>query len=604
MFFRAKKEPGAPVERLRAAPLQVLAAGEDLAFVRRTGEPGGGRIAPMFVAEFLESCRTFRTVEQHLQAFAVFLEESPLQAESLRSWVPQLREWGFFLTEAERPVPGSAGSSEPACRLSAIAVPTANRPAMLARMLESFGSNLEKHGRKLPFLVADSSADPAVAQENARVVERARTEGLEVRYFDAAAKAVMIDRLARASGVEREVVEFALLDTEGCGFATGANRNFLLLALAGRAFASVDDDVLCEFGAPEEPVANLTLFAGGVPYERRYFGTRAEALTRLRPVEADFAGLHETLLGRTVAEAQGQFPETDRGEVPPAARARDPRADPRVRFSFSGHYGDSTLYSSCYLLFGPERDFHRLTESEAHYRAVMNGRNSAVAVPGWCVGDLSSAPGMAMALDGREVLPPFFPVFHFVIYGQTVGLCAPSALAAHFPLAIRHDPPGEATPVRPGDLALVPSVIFEFSHLLREVQGRWAAPPGALSTEAGLVRLGRYLVELASIAEEDFDEYLRKLAFRAASRSVQASDRAISEFGHLADFWQRDVETWRDYIRQSALEPDFEIPRELKTNGRGAEENRRLIQRLLLRYGKMLEAWPALWRAAEREALV
>jgi hypothetical protein len=206
---------------------------------------------------------------------------------------------------------------------------------------------------------------------------------------------------------------------------------------------------------------------------------------------------------------------------------------------------------------------------------------------------------MAMALDHRELLPPFFPVLHAedFIYGATLWQSDPTALLAHLPLAILHDPP-------PGKSILLPSqlgrenraVLFEFAHLLRRVLLRFQRNESD-STATRMRHLGSYLREVAQQSLADFVHTIRAQILEQESARLDYLEQQLRDDTESPDFWRDDLETYLAHVRDALTFDDFDIPWDLK-GPRSAEENRKLIQELFARYGQLLEEWPAIVAAA------
>ena len=79
-------------------------------------------------------------------------------------------------------------------------------------------------------------------------------------------------------------------------------------------------------------------------------------------------------------------------------------------------------------------------------------------------------------------------------------------------------------------------------------------------------------------------------------------EECLAEERDAPDFWRRDVEDYIEQTRLALAEPDFDIPFDMREKW-SAPEARALIQRLILEYGRLLCAWPALFESARVEAL-
>jgi hypothetical protein len=270
-----------------------------------------------------------------------------------------------------------------------------------------------------------------------------------------------------------------------------------------------------------------------------------------------------------------------------------------IRATFAGHMGDPGIPTSLYYLYYDRENRERLCQSVEHYRAVFGSRQVMAATSGPAIGDASISPGMAMALDHRTLLPPFFPVLHAedFSFGALLWKVCPDALFGHLPLAVGHHPPPGKEILTPHELADAPFVIFEFAHLLRRLLFRHPTADGQ-PAEQRMRAIGRWLRELGDAPPSDFQEMLRGEALEEASNRIDYLSLQMDEFGGAPPYWQEDVQRLMAHYHHAVTLPDFEIPWDLQSHG-PAEENRRFLQQLLLRYGGLLMEWPSMVAAAK-----
>lgn len=168
-----------------------------------------------------------------------------------------------------------------------LVVPTLDRPALLARCVESFAAAAAQRGRDLHISVLDDSATGGGTQRRQWLVD---------------------ELVASLSEGYRELLEYALL-TPG----RGAARNVQQLANVGRWYASADDDTVATIhgGAPGS-VASCT--AEHDPTFASCFETRAEALAHDQVADEDPFVPLEFLLAKGATVAQlGQVGDSAMG---------------------------------------------------------------------------------------------------------------------------------------------------------------------------------------------------------------------------------------------------------------------------------------------------
>ncbi len=556
-------------------------------------------VLPAFALEFAGQCSEFAPLESLLADYATHHALGSLEMAALRECLPRLIEAGALISSDQLTAACAAmRSPSPPPPVDLIGFPTGGaRGPLVARAVESFAENLRQHGRTAEFVIADSSRDPAHREAfRAQAGELANRLRITVRYSGEEERRRFAAALVARGACSPESIEFALLDPLGAGFACGANRNALLLHGSGRMLASVDDDVVCRLAVPPEVRPQpLSLFSNCDPLARWLFPDRDSALHAAPAVERDFLAAHEELLGRGVGDllSTGLSLE-DAGDDILKRLAAGPAT---VRASYLGHYGDPGIPSSCYYLNYERASRARMLASEEHYRAVLGSRSVFAAVPARSFGDASVSPGMAMALDHRTLLPPFFPVLHAedFIHGISVWQCCTGSVAGHLPLAVLHAPPPGKTILQPRDLGPECRVVlFEFAHLLRRIIRDFE--PAAHATTAERTRaLGHFLSDLAARPAADFVDFLRRKIFEHESERLGYLDKQL-ELDDLPDYWRRDVEDFLLNAHAALAEEDFDIPHDLKT-GRTPAENRLFMQQLIGRFGRLVAEWPAIVEA-------
>ena len=318
---------------------------------------------------------------------------------------------------------------------------THERPAALARALDSYLDNCARHGRAVEVVVMDDSRSPgARASGRDLLSSRVRERGAVVSYAGVDEKAAFAEALV-ARGLPPSVVRFAL--APGRASTAGANRNALLLHTVGDAFFSADDDTLCQVASPLEPREGLAVASGGDPADHWFFPDRASALGAVAFVDRDVLAGHEALLGRDV---RGLLHASPDGGGDAGLRGRLAARGGRVLATFNGLVGDSGwgapfgswLAPMGYLAMrGPS--LRRLCASEPGYRAAVTSREIVRVVDRLHVGDPSFSMMGFAGLDNRGLLPPFCPIGRGEdnVFGAVLAASAPDACVGHLPLGAR-----------------------------------------------------------------------------------------------------------------------------------------------------------------------
>jgi hypothetical protein len=592
-LFRESSPPSrrGDVFAWRKNDFTAYAVGHDEQAVILRGE--APKVWPGFVVDFITSCKKFAPLEAHVARYADKHAWGSLEANALHSWLARATEAGLLVSTGDVLAACARHSPASPARIESIGFPTGgDRVDLVERAVKSFAGNAQRYGRDVEFLISDNSAAPA-HREAFRAASGAWKD-VRVRYAGEDEKRRLAGELIRR-GIEPEAIEFALFDPLKVGFACGANRNALLLHGVGRALCSIDDDVICELAAPPPTDARLKFFSTSDPFTRWLFGDRASALAHAGSTEADFLAAHEALLGRGLGElSAGLEPHhLDATQASDDFLRRLWPGNARVRASFSGHLGDPGVPTSVYYLFYEGENRRRMTESEQHYRAVLGSRSVFALAPCPAIGDPSTSPGMAMGLDHRELLPPFFPVLHAEDYtfGATLWQTVSEAFLGHIPLSVRHEPRAGKGILQPRDLGgECCAVAFEFSHLIRRIILNFRQHESAEPAER-MRHLGRHLAGIGAQRLPDFVDYIGSQLLEHESSRLDQLEEQLREDTETPDWWRDDLEGYLAHVREALTHDDFDIPFEMKAD-RSAAENRELMRQLFARFGRMLEAWP------------
>jgi hypothetical protein len=110
-----------------------------------------------------------------------------------------------------------------------------------------------------------------------------------------------------------------------------------------------------------------------------------------------------------------------------------------------------------------------------------------------------------------------------------------------------------------------------------------------------LSAFGRYLTALGTMPPAEFDALVRYQIMVAVGRRIEALTRAINQNSGQPERWAEDcAAVMTEGLR--ALTEDALVVADIP--GATTEERHRRFQRLLYRFGRLTDAWPALLEAA------
>ncbi len=631
----------------RIADIELSRAGErHIAVYSKVST--AAEVLPVEQAALLRSCGDWLPLEEHAKSWCRQQQLAPLQALSADS-APRWAAWALkpLLRHAERrraslPVDGaqldqvqrrleelagrgflvSADSLLADCRrhasaaalppIASIGITTRNRPGVLRRGLVSHFENRQGYERSTDYVVIDDATDPESEARTRSGLERLHRElGLPIRYAGRAERVRFAAALAAESGAPPGLLEFALLGLPPCPLTTGAARNSLLLATAGDRFVMTDDDSVCRLAPCPEPEPGLALNSRRDPTEFWFFADPQSAREQTRFAEADFLGLHESLLGRSVGDC---LPPADGPAVPDLSaagldavdllRAAEPAFDGRlrlwggrVRASMAGVVGDSGIGSTGYLFIDTASQ-RRLTRSEADYLAAVGSRQVLRAVRRPTISEGTSCIAVNLGLDNRSLLPPFIPVQRNSdgLFARTLRFCFRDGYLGYLPWALLHDPE------RPRRQSLEQY----WRHVRQMRTADWVihlmqasgAPYEGLGEAASLGRLGAQFEEWGSLDAADFEELLRQQVWRSAG-SVFAAQANSEAPPAGQEFYARYRRRYADILRERVTEREYLLPSDLEQLGE-PEQVYALGRKAIQKFGELLQAWPEIYAAALR----
>jgi hypothetical protein len=474
--------------------------------------------------------------------------------------------------------------------IATVAIITCHRPESLRRCLASHLAGARACGRRLQFLVLDDSRDAGMRAQNRRHLAALKAEhGAEIRYGGREQREAFAAAAGASGRVSGELLRFALFGAPALGYTCGANRNALLLDTVDELVLSVDDDTVS--GALGDEVSPGLTFTGRADHGGFAFFDDAEAASlRIRDGQPlDLVGLHEALLGRTLADAARALVPGGglHGDpIPPATLASIAAGRARIVVSQMGVLGDAgTASPFAYLLLeGSSRD--RLLASEAAYRSARTGRVVLRRVPRMSVSAHPYCMAYVLGLDNRRALPPFFPVLRNSdgIFAATLRLADPDAFIGQLPQAIHHAPP-EPRRWREEDIWSTAG-LWQMNDLVMCALAEVGPAPG-------LREVGNRLVALAEQPIDVLEERVRRQRVRRDTLRGQRLAASLARHAGAPSWWASDARkalaVVTDCVAEARLPAAHDLPVAFAEPAR-----RRLAQELLLSYGRLLGGWTEL----------
>ena len=210
----------------------------------------------------------------------------------------------------------------------------------------------------------------------------------------------------------------------------------------------------------------------------------------------------------------------------------------------------------------------------------------------WCM-------ATTLGLDNRSLLPPFMPVYRNQdgLFERTIRTCFDSVYSGYLPVTILHAPAEDRQ--FDADAVWRDASGCRFCDVVTACIRSFNAKPGVMGGEEGLRALGRYLSALGGLALPDLEDLVRVQMWRIKSDIIAKLEDHLETYEEKPDYWAKDVRKYLTILRESLLNDDCFVPRDLSEK-LGPSEARRKTRRLIRRFGELLYWWPEIVGAAKR----
>ncbi len=555
------------------------------------------QILPSDDVDLLTACVRFKPIASHAETICSESGLPPDYAPAIRDLLSKMAADGLLVSQRRILEHCRPGPALPP--ISTLGVITRNRPEALLRCLDSYMTNARTHGRSIDFTVTDDSRAPEMVEKNRQALVSLRARyGVNISYAGPDEKKRFAEALKREGAADPEILDFALFDPEAVGHTAGANRNALLLATLGKMFVSVDDDTECFVApVPDSRPDSLAFSSRSDPTETWHFDSRESALRASPFSERDFISLHEDLLGRDLGDCAARSTRTNLDRMDARFLRALMEGYGRVRISQIGLIGDCAMGSSLWILGNEGQTKERMLRSEPDYRTAASSREVIRGVTVSTVSNDRFFMTYGAGFDHRSLLPPFMPVNRFQdgIFAATLQKVLRFGGIAHLPWAVLHAPLGSRE-FSPQDVWREAGLVFSHDYIMHALDSFEISPAKPEGKER-LRALGRHLVDLGSMEATEFDDFLRRTVWMEAGAWIHRMEQDLERHQAMAPYWAEDVRKMLDQQRHMLSQPDLLVPGDL-SQGRTSEEACALSQRLVLRFGRLLETWSEIVESA------
>lgn len=477
--------------------------------------------------------------------------------------------------------------------ITSVCIPTAGRSDSLRRALSSYAQ--DTRGRDVPtrMVVMDDAEDSEERADTLAEVEELSDDldEIDLFYADRDRRGAYAEDLADHAGIPVDVARFALLGNKEYANTYGAPRNGLLLHTVGELTVQVDDDTVADSALPPSTDEGLTLTSETIPREWWFYDDREALLSGVRSSEEQFLAVHEQLLGRTIGQCLSEIDDQEEplriGDID-AEFLEHVQDDTTVMLSFAGAMGDSGRLNMQMRLLSDDATFGRLTE---HYDPHMETTEVLRAPTCPTITNSAGCVSMNVGIDNRAPMPPFMPVGQGEdhVFGLALRLCFHRGYRGYLPHSLFHDPQDERP--RDDDVEFDGYGAYALTQHIMSAADEWLEADG----KEALTQLGRYLEDVGSSSPSAFADYVERRARKALGQQIQSAERLLLRRPAAPSDWRKDIRQYLQSAKEMAQSDHLHVPEDLSGD---AEENSRILQEVIRRYGTLLQHWSTLRAAA------
>jgi hypothetical protein len=543
----------------------------------------GSDLLPGWIARFQRKLRTL--VEQNVKAFPIGPEDLGHAAALVRT----LAEVGLLERERDVVTRCCVAERSEEATITTVAIPTANRPDVLRRALQTFWRNHAEWGRRPRYLIVDSSTG-STWQTIEQLRGEARARGLSFTCDSAGHRRAYAQRLAASSGVGLDVVSFALLGSSWAPITVGASRNHISLQTAGELCLQTDDDTVCDLRCHSAfgPTPGLALGGSHGAWEY-YFEHDHPPIT---PAHTDYLAAHESVLGRSIgalaASAVGEHAAVDVTRASSDLVRDIETSEATVVATVAGCAGDSGQACPLGLLLLDGDSRRRLLHSRRGYaRTMLTGRvirmvdQITVADHPWCM-------ALSLGVDNRRPLVPFLPIGRNEdgLFAHMLAATEIKGYTAFLPWLIGHERPDSTSdPTRRHATAR-----FRLADVCIALVHRWARGLRSTPTLARRRTLGRWFVDMSNLSPSSFRELLRDVIVSASAAQIRTIEDALDANAGWPRRWAHDLRGFSQHLIEHLAREQAELPHDV-VEAVGLGRALASVRETFALFGQLITAW-------------
>jgi hypothetical protein len=503
------------------------------------------------VAIAMQSCRTFRTLQQHVEVLTSTIPQLAGQQTDVANVLNMVKDAGL-MTSAESTCLRLTQNVEPAVNLppTRVFIITCDRPAAAQRLLESMlhAGNLSRHENL--FLV-DDSRDPQNAELNREAATRFNLSSPKnIQYVGAEAQQQLMGALITELPEHEQGIRF-LIDRQRWAEqkSYGLARTIcLLLSVDCRAIV-MDDDVIC--AAVPSPHKSEGLTFGDSRREVDFYSSEQDILNRTAKADFDPLTGHAQCLGLTLGQALQKLGIDNLTEQhlqnANAAYLSQWQADSPILVTQSGTMGDPGTPGTQWIYTIDPTSTQRLLASAEGFEGALVNRHYWMGQPRPQFGKLA-VMSQVTGLDNSHLLPPYFPVFRGedYLFGAMVEHLHPHAAVLEYDWCVPHFP----VETRRGDIHTSPPSGKGTMNPSKYITDR-TIYESDISPETRLANLTTQVRQLCEMSDRGLQTLFRQEVAQNQSALAKRITNCLQDGTVRPEAWQKYLQQYIGTINEA-----------------------------------------------------
>lgn len=468
-------------------------------------------------------------------------------------------------------------------RSSGIASLTCDRVDFFTRSLASIADELNKSNRSKLIAVSDDSLQVNTRNEKRRITREIRNlYDIDTVYMGLEEKTVFLEILRESLPADfNDSLNYMISGNPELTYikGSGANRNALLAAFAGRRLISIDDDVVVQPCCLPGSSLDVKVARDKVDPDVVFFPDMKSIENIIEPFNGNPFEYFDKYAGVNVDDI---IPGSESG---------------RVIASMAGYYG-GRWFQRPYTFFLPDGRFRDLTfSSREDYQKTKYRMLGCIQSPGVVISGSPFFIGGAIGIDASSIVPPFAPHTRSsdYLWAQLLQFYNKNYMIASFPFAFYHDWT-EKPPFTEKDFKKIGADLgLNMTLLFYSIAERTTCPVGS----DPFACFGKALVELSGMPHNRWMDMCRSIWYGYVGSITETLKGLLVKYDRKPKYWSKDVDIFMDRIRSQSMDVASFVPRELHAAG-SPEEAGRVHRKMLYDYGMLLTRWSSIWDEIRR----